>query len=328
MATSGAQGRHLRLSCFGLDGDAEALYRTVLRFTGESVSELSDRTGFPERLLRAKLQELVDRGLIRLTDDQVRAEPPDLALGRLVSERAHSLRLEEDQLATVRASIPEFVATHEGGRTGEWEPVPIDAIEIGDVVETMETLVRNSTGEMLFFRPDQFSLPSGQRMDEVVAKALRSGRRSRTLYPSTIAADPPERVRQRVTGGERVRAISVVPLRMAVFGRQAVLIPEDWHTPVGRHYVVRQPALVSAMIALFEAYWERGIAIPGLSHADDERPDDLVALLARGAKDEQVARLLGVSLRTVRRRIAALMDDLGVESRFQAGMEAVRRGHL
>jgi DNA-binding NarL/FixJ family response regulator len=47
-----------------------------------------------------------------------------------------------------------------------------------------------------------------------------------------------------------------------------------------------------------------------------------------GAKDETIARQLGVSLRTVRRRVAELMDELGASTRFQAGMEAVRRGLL
>ena len=39
-------------------------------------------------------------------------------------------------------------------------------------------------------------------------------------------------------------------------------------------------------------------------------------------------RKLGIGLRTVRRRIAELMTDLGVDTRFQAGVEAVRRGWL
>ncbi|MBZ5735679.1 LuxR C-terminal-related transcriptional regulator [Nocardioides sp. TRM66260-LWL] len=50
--------------------------------------------------------------------------------------------------------------------------------------------------------------------------------------------------------------------------------------------------------------------------------------LAVGAQDDQIARLLGVSLRTVRRRVADVMAELGAESRFQAGVEAVRRGWL
>ena len=65
----------------------------------------------------------------------------------------------------------------------------------------------------------------------------------------------------------------------------------------------------------------------GTELALDDRTQ-LLELLAGGAKDEQIARTMGVSLRTVRRRIASLLAELGVDSRFQAGMEAVRRGWL
>jgi DNA-binding NarL/FixJ family response regulator len=35
-----------------------------------------------------------------------------------------------------------------------------------------------------------------------------------------------------------------------------------------------------------------------------------------------------MSLRTVRRRVAELIEELGAQSRFQAGVEAVRRGWI
>jgi DNA-binding NarL/FixJ family response regulator len=66
---------------------------------------------------------------------------------------------------------------------------------------------------------------------------------------------------------------------------------------------------------------DRGAARPDLRRL-------LLLQLADGAKDEQIARTLGLSLRTVRRRIADLLIELGVDSRFQAGVEAVRRGWL
>jgi len=37
---------------------------------------------------------------------------------------------------------------------------------------------------------------------------------------------------------------------------------------------------------------------------------------------------MGLSLRTVRRRVAELMIELGVDTRFQAGAEAAKRGWL
>jgi DNA-binding NarL/FixJ family response regulator len=66
---------------------------------------------------------------------------------------------------------------------------------------------------------------------------------------------------------------------------------------------------------------------PGHRLTEEERKRTL-ELLALGGKDEAVARHLGVSLRTVRRRVADLLEELGATTRFQAGMEAVRRGWI
>ena len=48
-------------------------------------------------------------------------------------------------------------------------------------------------------------------------------------------------------------------------------------------------------------------------------------LMATGAKDAAIARELGLSLRTVRAEISALILGLGAKSRFQAGCLLVRR---
>ncbi|SDK53829.1 helix-turn-helix domain-containing protein [Nonomuraea jiangxiensis] len=50
----------------------------------------------------------------------------------------------------------------------------------------------------------------------------------------------------------------------------------------------------------------------------------VLQLLAQGCTDEAVARNLGVSLRTVRRITADLMERLDARSRFQAGLKAAR----
>ncbi|GAA1550664.1 hypothetical protein GCM10009804_04040 [Kribbella hippodromi] len=48
-------------------------------------------------------------------------------------------------------------------------------------------------------------------------------------------------------------------------------------------------------------------------------------LLSTGAKDAAIARELGLSLRTVRTEISALIAGLGAKSRFQAGCLLIRR---
>ena len=48
-------------------------------------------------------------------------------------------------------------------------------------------------------------------------------------------------------------------------------------------------------------------------------------MMSTGAKDAAIARDLGLSLRTVRSEISALIAGLGAKSRFQAGCLLVRR---
>ena len=56
-----------------------------------------------------------------------------------------------------------------------------------------------------------------------------------------------------------------------------------------------------------------------------ERQFRIGRLMATGAKDEAIARQLGLSARTVRAEITALVTGLGAKSRFQAGCLLVRR---
>jgi DNA-binding CsgD family transcriptional regulator len=116
---------------------------------------------------------------------------------------------------------------------------------------------------------------------------------------------------------------------LVIRGTHAVL-PEPLGFADEPRLLVRQPALVGALTYLFEAYWDQASPLPDL---DVRRPrvdlrGNLLRQLAAGAKDEQIARTLGLSLRTVRRRVAELLIELGVDTRFQAGVEAVRRGWL
>jgi DNA-binding NarL/FixJ family response regulator len=58
------------------------------------------------------------------------------------------------------------------------------------------------------------------------------------------------------------------------------------------------------------------------------REKELLSLLSSGSTDESAAARLGVSVRTVRRMVADIMNRLGARSRFQAGVKAADRGWL
>jgi DNA-binding CsgD family transcriptional regulator len=95
--------------------------------------------------------------------------------------------------------------------------------------------------------------------------------------------------------------------------------------------LVNPGGLLDLITAIFEVYWSS--ATDFLSDADgsellDELDRDVLKLLLLGLTDAAVGAQLGVSVRTVQRRIAELLSRAGVSTRIQLGAEAVRRGWL
>jgi DNA-binding CsgD family transcriptional regulator len=317
------------LSALGIHALSEQIYRLCLRRPGLSVESLCDIVGRPLPEVRSDLESLVEHNLVAVTDDHVFPDPPEFALGRLLNR--HSRRLAEAEVALdqARDEVNSYIAEHLVGQRAEWQPVSVDVVPATELADVMLTLVANTTGPLMFLRPDQWFLPTGARVDVAVTAAIDAGRSSRVIYPARVIETNPESVHARARAGEQIRVLAEVPTRMAVFGVEAAVLPEIWGTTSGSRLLIRQPAMVAACVAYFDELWSHAVTTPGFGTElalDDRR--QLLDLLARGAKDEQIARTLGVSLRTVRRRVASLLAELGVDSRFQAGMEAVRRGWL
>jgi DNA-binding NarL/FixJ family response regulator len=120
-------------------------------------------------------------------------------------------------------------------------------------------------------------------------------------------------------------------MRLLIFDREIAVMAMDPQNPTAGAVIHRSPAVVSLAIALFDAYWSRATELFSPEDRDNESPltpheAEVLRLLAGGAKDEQVARLLGISLRTARRITANLSDRLDATSRFELGVAAAKRG--
>lgn len=74
------------------------------------------------------------------------------------------------------------------------------------------------------------------------------------------------------------------------------------------------------------------LAAPMTSERSNVLPTDdelaLLRLLSLGFTDEVVAQKLGLTGRTLRRRLRSAMDKLGASSRFQAGYKLAQSGWL
>ena len=106
-------------------------------------------------------------------------------------------------------------------------------------------------------------------------------------------------------------------------------------TPTGTAgaLVVRAPVIIAALREYFELLWERATplkasraAAPGDRLTPAQRA--VLELMAEGLHDDAIAHRVGISTTTVRRHITAIIDRLGVKSRFAAGAAAQRRGWI
>jgi hypothetical protein len=320
------------LEVLGFSAREEGIYRLVLRNSGIGIGALTTLASLRVGELREHLTRLAGVGLIELKGDRVVAHPPQEALAQLVNAETRKVRNRNEQLDAVRALLPSLSADHLASSTPEGERVTVEVLEDGDIAQLVRSLAAASSGDLLWMRPDPWKVAPGQEVDDWVVDQLRLGRRSRAIYGVDVLREAPNVLRIRAEAGEQVRILQHVPTRLAVLGGSAALISERFGVHDDRRLVLRHHSMITAVTMLFESLWDKAVPVPGLSGrrfdsgAEDRRL--LLDQLAAGAKDEQIARALGLSVRTVRRRVAELLDELGAGSRFEAGAHAVRRGLL
>ncbi|WP_197319156.1 helix-turn-helix transcriptional regulator [Saccharomonospora sp. NB11] len=162
---------------------------------------------------------------------------------------------------------------------------------------------------------------------------LRRGVRYRVLLPERDLTSVEGRrlAHAWAAEGAEVRTTSDVPLCALLIDDTATVLPgTDTTAPTGTT-LFTLPSVVAATRTLFARMWESATPLhrPGAdTEALTPREREILVLLASGRTDESVACLLGVSVRTVRRLVAGLMDRLDARSRFEAGVKAARRGWL
>jgi hypothetical protein len=171
-------------------------------------------------------------------------------------------------------------------------------------------------------------------MTAIERRAAQRGMIVRAIYPAhRLADDSGRRCLQRsVADGTQIRAVAKPPLSLLLLDRAIAIIdkPDDgsgWPSSI----VMRGQDLLSPLCALFDICWAYASDVSAEAKPDTAgglNSDDhlLLNLMGEGWKDEHASRQLGMSVRTLRRRLGRIMDDLGAVSRFQAGVLAGRRG--
>lgn len=328
------------ITALGFSRNQERLYVRLLSQTGRELVSVAEALLRDTGELESEMEPFVRDGIVRIEDGRVLVATPGEAVGILLEETAAAAARAESRLRDLAIAMPFLSANSLRPRRGDVNGVlPIDG-EIssgGNVPGLLATLIRQSQGDLLQLRPDQWRPKLADAvgdqenpLDAVLREAVGQGRRLRTIYPVRALHEAPEVIARRTGLGEEIRLLPEIPTRMLVIGRTHAILPEPLGFMDEPRTLVRQRGLVEAMTLYFEELWRRAAPVPGLDGATAAQGQRrfLLEQLAGGAQDEQIARRLGISLRTVRRRVAEVLSELSAESRFQAGVEAARRGWI
>ncbi|MCX5114911.1 helix-turn-helix transcriptional regulator [Streptomyces sp. NBC_00378] len=157
-------------------------------------------------------------------------------------------------------------------------------------------------------------------------RQIARGTRVRYIVSSTSSGTPQgmEHLTEKVAAGAEVRVAADLPMNMIIADGRFALVPMDPDHHDAGAILARGPSLVRSCRAWFEQCWRsavpfeqrRGDQQDAASLTDQQRA--ILRMLATGMKDEQIARNLGVSLRTVSRMLSELMQELGASSHTPA----------
>ncbi|MEU8431518.1 LuxR C-terminal-related transcriptional regulator [Streptomyces sp. NPDC029216] len=157
---------------------------------------------------------------------------------------------------------------------------------------------------------------------------LERGIRMRSLYQHATRFDQPTRTHAEhlVAAGAQIRTLPEVLPQMIIVDQALALLPAR----SGGALIIREPDLLAYLLDVFERDWAAATPYATGPHAaqgvSQTMKQTILVMLAKGLKDDSIARRLGISLRTCRRHVSELLEALGARSRFEAGVIAERQG--
>lgn len=319
-----------------LDAREEEAYRLLVGLAVARSADLAEVAELTQHETDEVLQRLQAKGLVTVqqADEPIfRPLPPDVALGTTLLRRQESL---EADRKTVSALSEEFRASASRRDAHHLVEVLVGATALR---ERLRDLQESAREEILWFcRANPLAMQGAENTEEY--GALSRGVRYRAIYERALLETPGEldTIAEGVGWGEEARALPTLPVRLAIVDRATAVCPlvRDDELGIGEPTaaVIGRGQLLDALLALFESHWEQ--ATPVRLQPDEtlvtEGLDDserfLLSLLVAGVPDKSIASQLGISRRTVQRRLDRMMALAGVDTRTGLAFQAAKRGWI
>ncbi|MEU8328517.1 helix-turn-helix domain-containing protein [Micromonospora sp. NPDC048839] len=338
------------LDVIGLTTAEEELYRCLLQLTTARIDELVRRLNRPRDEVVAQVEALRAKGLVQPTDNDpdasLRPTAPDVALG------ATLLRRQED-LEAARRRVTQLAEEYRSGLRRQHVDHLVEVIAGARVLrDRLRDLQNAARTEVLWFcRANPLAMAGPENVEEF--DALARGVSYRAIYERDLLLEPGALtdLAKGVAAGEQARVLDRLPVRLAIVDARIAICPlvpdRDGGEPSAA--VIGRSQLLDALLALFESHWRVATRLrlddplavaapearrpepadqPGDGYQPDADEARLLSLFVAGVPDKSIASQLGVSRRTVQRRVADLMAAAGVDTRPGLAFQVARRGWL
>lgn len=324
------------LAPLGMSADQERLYRRLVVLGSAPVEELAPWAGLEPAEVDGHLRSLEGQGLVAHVPSAEEpatwhwvAAPPGVALRALVNERRHEL--EQASLAAARLAS-EFRALVAEADARNLVEVVTGAAGVGQRFLQLQLGAAREVCALVTERPIAVSGAENDAEETATARGVAY----RVVLEAAVLEQPGAMAALAAVlrRDEQIRVAATVPTKLVMADGEVAMVPLSAGDTEPAAVIVRGSGLLGALAALFEASWRT--AVPLRVSGEDEvatvatgpTPLDLqvLSLLLAGLTDRAIASQLNLGLRTVQRRVSALLDLAGVSTRIQLGWAAYERG--
>ncbi|MEV6561063.1 LuxR C-terminal-related transcriptional regulator [Nocardia sp. NPDC051756] len=311
-------------------------YAVLVHHPRSSLPDIAQYLGVSEETAAASLNVLADlRAAVRVPGADDGPAVWDAHAPESLSEAEARRRQQQiNQMHTAAARLSETFRSVRRSPRSNGAVVPVfERLEMLADFEEMQTSARTCV-KVIERGPYLSDLERERQLFQLKRNRLGEGIRYQTLYQDTIYQDP-ERLRHALStnaSGAQARTLPEPPFKMIVSDdeRASLVLHVDERRPDPMGLRITGSPALDLLIKTFDVLWSLAapISVNPTAEALDERDRAILTLMGLGATDDTIARRLGMSRRTVVRRTARLLERLGASTRFQAGVQATRRGWL
>jgi DNA-binding CsgD family transcriptional regulator/DNA-binding MarR family transcriptional regulator len=320
------------LNGLGLGEDESAVYGYLLETKPATAADVRAGTGLQEPRASRALAGLEHAGFVHRAPGDANRYTAALpgAVDAAILRKLADLREAQER-------ISQFAARYRATR------LETEGIGVFEIIRGVDA-VRERTGALLASaRTETLNMvkPPVIAIHVTEPGAPGDAVRGRIVLDRDLIRNPGtlEAIRQTPGTDYEIRVHTLVPVKMLAVDRKTAMLPLGEQGGSPATVLLAESALLDSVLSLFSYVWETAVTLhhAGLEDREEKRPGRspltpenrrLLSLLLAGMTDQAIAGHYRVSVRTIERRIRAMMDAAQVRTRTQLAWEAARRQWL